>query len=682
MFSRRRTHTASSHHHHHHHHHRHRHHDPPRQSDSPQNRHDIPKEDSHHDMLLDRIQIDLLDVDAPATGRPHIRIGARKSSKLQNIASFLRRRFDQGAEAVYPNDNIEFFNEQEQLHGDEIPRGVSVLWYRVLDPQDYGSFTVTWEKPHQSVHLCQPELDEVSQDVRSGATLGRLRRKVASFLSGHNRGRTVIHPDQVVIEALGGFRPGPLQGDNWKCSNIEAWVCRHLAISLVPPADLFVFCGFNERYILHKPSLSSDGTTSGRCLKIWLKDKVLTTICQATSRLGGIETENISLYHRRRPVSDGTRSHAGVTFEFQLSRDAGSAFVQAESWLLPLTEVCTICADDKRVSEMPTRGRITENCEHKATACKECVGQWIASSMETISWDRLKCPECPKILGFKHIETFASRDVFNRYDRLTTKAVLEGIKGFRWCLNPDCDSGQIYPSNCDKARCHACKRSSCVRHNVPWHNRETCEEYDKRTRKQRKSYKLSEKHVKKTTKPCPGCGKSINKYSGCDHITCICGHEWCWLCSATYTRDNQSFLECKHAPKCRYHAAPPFWEGRRALLPFLGPGGRQPREAREVPMPMPMIQREGTPFNPFRMAGVGAEAGQRAEAQIEARADRPRQDRPESPEPRPPVFPANLVDFLIDRPGLVEDPRPRRNGMPFMNEALLFDLAQLIERAR
>jgi hypothetical protein len=98
--------------------------------------------------------------------------------------------------------------------------------------------------------------------------------------------------------------------------------------------------------------------------------------------------------------------------------------------------------------------------------------------------------------------------------------MLEHVQGFRWCLNPRCDSGQIYPSECTKAKCHACRHYSCLRHDVPWHGGETCEEYDKRTRKQRKNDKLSEKHVKEITKPCPGCKKNVNKYSGCDHITC------------------------------------------------------------------------------------------------------------------------------------------------------------------
>ncbi len=410
MFSQHRTHIPSS-----HHRRRHHHHHPHRRSSSPQRRHDALEEDPRRELLLEgRIQIDLLDIDAPVTGRPRIKIGARKTSNLENVASFLKDRFDEGAERVSPGSDIEFFHEQEQLRGNEIPKDVSALWYRVLNSKDDGSFEIKWSSSYQSVHPCQSQLDEVVQEIRSGATLGQLRRKVASFLLD-KRGRTVIEPDQVVIEALGGFRPGPIQGDNWECKNIRAWLCCHLTISLVQPGDFFVFYGFNERYVLHRPTLNYDGTTSGYCIKTSLKLRILTTICRTAGRLDGIRTEDISLYHRRRPVRDGTRFHAGRAFEFELSRNAGNTFVQAEAWLLSLTASCTICADEKRVSEMPTRGRITEDCEHDATACKDCISQWITSSMEAVAWDRLKCPECPKMLGFKDVEKFATRDIFNRY---------------------------------------------------------------------------------------------------------------------------------------------------------------------------------------------------------------------------------------------------------------------------
>ena len=33
-----------------------------------------------------------------------------------------------------------------------------------------------------------------------------------------------------------------------------------------------------------------------------------------------------------------------------------------------------------------------------------------------------------------------------------------------------------------------------------------------------------------TSKPCPKCQRRIQKASGCKHMTCVCKHEWCWVC--------------------------------------------------------------------------------------------------------------------------------------------------------
>ena len=41
------------------------------------------------------------------------------------------------------------------------------------------------------------------------------------------------------------------------------------------------------------------------------------------------------------------------------------------------------------------------------------------------------------------------------------------------------------------------------------------------------------------SKECPKCGASIHKYSGCNHVTCTCGHDFCWLCLEEWTTDHQ-----------------------------------------------------------------------------------------------------------------------------------------------
>jgi len=41
------------------------------------------------------------------------------------------------------------------------------------------------------------------------------------------------------------------------------------------------------------------------------------------------------------------------------------------------------------------------------------------------------------------------------------------------------------------------------------------------------------------TRKCPRCHRRIKKNGGCDHMTCICGHEICWRCGGDYMKHGQ-----------------------------------------------------------------------------------------------------------------------------------------------
>ncbi|KAI1762957.1 hypothetical protein GGR53DRAFT_499500 [Hypoxylon sp. FL1150] len=619
--------------------------------------------------------IRLIDLDYTLTGRRYVPGRVKDTTQLSDVAEHLRAKFWNGDQRLPEDAEIQFFWDSRRLDGDEIPKDASTLHYRVLPAGDDGSLRVVWKGV--SLRLRRAQLGVIADEVAAGRSVGSIRQTIVDLLRVSNKDTKDIvqTPNQIEIGAAGGLRPGPLEGNNWEARKVQDWLCRYLTIELKRPGNYLVLKAFNEEYVWHKPSVNSRGHVEFRDIKLWLKQAVLTAVHlsrpRSRRRSDGIHVDlgDIKLKVRGKPLGKHTYIRPGKTLEFDVPRVVEDKFLQAEAWLVPLTETCIVCSDEKRVSEMPNRRRVTASCEHDATICKECVGLWITSSMDTLSWDRLKCPECPQLLKYENVQAFASRETLDKYNTLATKAFLSDLPEFMWCLNPKCNSGHIHPTGCSKAKCPACKHSLCVRHHVPWHSGETCDEYDRRTKIQRKNEKASEKHVKEIAKPCPGCKKNVHKFDGCDHVTCICGHEWCWLCFGTYYHDEQGFLQCRHTQECRYRENPPNYEGGRAFMPFLPPA--------RGPPPGPPGMFVNGPLPPGRAQNVAPPPG----IPRGAPGFRP---------PRPPVRPLPddghvFVRHHVPRPLLFNANRPRppqqQQRPDFVEQARIFHMGHLAQRA-
>ncbi|KAH7126853.1 hypothetical protein B0J11DRAFT_409937, partial [Dendryphion nanum] len=220
---------------------------------------------------------------------------------------------------------------------------------------------------------------------------------------------------------------------------------------------------------------------------------------------------------------------------------------------------CPICISSLSSSHFPVRPP-TSTCLHTPNTCTHCLRHWIRTQFRTKLWTQIQCPECPSLLSHRDMSLFAPRSVFTQYDRLSTRAALEEIPGFTWCLARGCGSGQVQPQTLSqtqsydengngdnmpslvpdpKFKCVSCKAVFCLRHARKWHRGETCAEFEYRTdgRVKRGEEEASRRALKEVCKKCPGkgCGWGIEKNEGCDHMTCSkCRHQFCWVCLAPY----------------------------------------------------------------------------------------------------------------------------------------------------
>ena len=120
---------------------------------------------------------------------------------------------------------------------------------------------------------------------------------------------------------------------------------------------------------------------------------------------------------------------------------------------------------------------------------------------------------------------------FERYDKLSARSVLGVIENFHWCIAPECGSGQVHEGNENGENpifeCGQCGHRQCVKHDVAWHEDETCDEFDYRVsgrqaRDQENQNQASEDTIGRTTQICPNdrCKARIERSTGCDHMTC------------------------------------------------------------------------------------------------------------------------------------------------------------------
>ncbi|KAJ9142103.1 RBR-type E3 ubiquitin transferase [Pleurostoma richardsiae] len=576
----------------HRHHHRHRSHNESRES-----RHRPGEEKNAHRALVHFKDLDYKRETFVWSVRPEIMV-----AKLDEV---IRKR----SKYVFADgDRILFFRDGKQLDprgalGDD---GPSLVYYRVLAAGDDGETWIikTFDSETKEI-LTKSFHDELVRNIDSGKAVGDLRTIIARKLN-------MDDPNRIVLVASGGMRTGPLEGTSWELRLVRSWLCRQITIDVSPKKQYVVFRSVGREYVF-QPENAETWQTEVTGLKVFVQTHLVEGVHQACTSNISLRPEEVKIIYDRRAKGSHSRVPWGCTVDFQLPDNVAEAFAADETWLLPVADTCTVCSDDKRVTEMPQR--ISAACEHKPTTCKDCLRQWIQSSLDTTSWDRLKCPECPLLLKFDDVRKHASREVFVRFDDLATRAALKDMPNFRWCLSPKCESGQIFGSdNCAKSKCEACGYRQCVHHNVPWHSGETCDEYDKRNRQRQKDEKASEETIKKTSKTCPSCKKDVHKWTGCNHITCVCRHEWCYICLAPYQRNQHGFLFCRHNPGCTEHdpflefvegpPGPPFIPPLRVQRPNMRPFQAHPHVAPRGVPPPPVPLRFG--FRPQVGRGPGA----------------------------------------------------------------------------
>ncbi|KAJ7128094.1 hypothetical protein C8R46DRAFT_1145157 [Mycena filopes] len=108
---------------------------------------------------------------------------------------------------------------------------------------------------------------------------------------------------------------------------------------------------------------------------------------------------------------------------------------------------------------------------------------------------------------------------------------------------------------CPRCRGSLCKACKCV-----WHVDLTCEMYQALPMNERAPEDVAFANLAKQEKwrRCPKCSAMVELKFGCNHITCVCKHHFCYTCGADFEHSNGKY-RCKGGRGCKV------WEEQNLL---------------------------------------------------------------------------------------------------------------------
>ncbi|XP_015948237.2 E3 ubiquitin-protein ligase RSL1 [Arachis duranensis] len=198
--------------------------------------------------------------------------------------------------------------------------------------------------------------------------------------------------------------------------------------------------------------------------------------------------------------------------------------------------LCAICMDSKPSQEI----FINQNCNH--SFCDECIAKYVAAKIqENIS--NVKCPEpkCKGILEPQNCMSIIPKEVFERWENaLCENLVLATSKKF-YCPFKDCSAMLVNDDGNEVVTCSECPhchRLFCARCRVAWHAGMECGEFMSLNENEREKEDLMVINLAKAKRwrRCSKCRIYVEKNEGCSHISCRCGHHFCYACGKPWNQ--------------------------------------------------------------------------------------------------------------------------------------------------
>ncbi|KAL2641677.1 hypothetical protein R1flu_009264 [Riccia fluitans] len=209
---------------------------------------------------------------------------------------------------------------------------------------------------------------------------------------------------------------------------------------------------------------------------------------------------------------------------------------------------CPICVEKVPEAEIFR----VEGCSHHF--CLNCLTQHVQVRINSRQVP-VKCPQdCLNVVDIDQCRSVLSVELLEAYGKCLTEVAVPDSERvycpFRNCSSfmaraPPNSAGTSAAAFIGPTECMECHRLFCADCLVPWHADMSCDDYQNLPPGEREAEDIKLKNFASSQKwqQCQKCRRMIELAEGCYHITCRCGHEFCYTCGAPWV-NNKATCGC------------------------------------------------------------------------------------------------------------------------------------------
>ena len=204
---------------------------------------------------------------------------------------------------------------------------------------------------------------------------------------------------------------------------------------------------------------------------------------------------------------------------------------------------CPVCFDEKLIKS----DCVTLDCDHRL--CRDCLRGVLIDNLKEgkVSEKNRKCPidtSCQIPLNMPVIQSIYTKEELDKFYDFTLNELPSSNSNevYVRCPGADCKYIFIYTKGRDdpSPTCIMCKTQFCVEGCEKPHPGYTCEKHQEWLKENGEADNRMQNYVlTNKIKTCNNCRWPVEKNGGCNHMTCRCGNQFCYVCGGTWSSSHK-----------------------------------------------------------------------------------------------------------------------------------------------